>query len=113
MATHRQGRIGEGAIAGLWAGLCGGLALFIVTMTTTYSSSNWYARDQQTIADAHLHGQPPAVWIVGDNLGGSIFMLIFIPALSIILSALGAAAWHLSQNLRRPRRPTSLTGFAS
>lgn len=113
VATRRQGGMGEGAIAGLWAGLFGGLGLFIVTMTTTYGSRNWYARDQQTIADAHLHGQPAVVWIVGDNLGGSIFMLIFIPALSIILSALGAAAWRLSQHLRRPGRPPSLTGLAS
>jgi hypothetical protein len=112
-ATRRQGHIGEGATAGLWAGLFGGLALFIVTMTTTYASSTWYARDPQTIADAHLHRQPALVWIAGDNLGGSIFMLIFIPALSIILSVLGAAAWHLTQNLRWPRRPKSLTGFVS
>lgn len=112
-AARRQGNIGEGAIAGLWAGLFGGLGLFIVTMTTTFGSGSWYAHDQQTIADAHLHGQSAAVWIVGDSLGGSIFMLIFIPVLSIILSALGAAAVQLGQTLHWPRRPKSLTGFVS
>ena len=89
LATRQGGHPGDGVIAGLWAGLFGGLAQFIVAMTTTYSSISWYAHDRQNIADALLHRQPSAVWIVGDNLAGSIFMLIFIPVLSVILAIAG------------------------
>jgi hypothetical protein len=94
-------------MAGLWAGLSGGLALFVAVMATTYGSIGWYVHDQQVIADAHLHGQSSAPWIVGGNLGGSIFMLICIPVLSAILSIAGSA---LSRNLRRARRPGTVAG---
>lgn len=113
VAAGRQGNIFYGPIAGLWAGLFGGLGLFIVTMATTFGSTNWYTHDPETIADAHLHGQPAMVWIVGDNLGGSVFMLILIPVLSVVLSAVGAGAVQLSQVFRRPRRPESLSGVVS
>ena len=110
LATRQAGRTGEGVTAGMWAGLFGGLAQFIVAMTTTYGSIGWYARDQQNIADALLHGQPSAVWIVGDNLGGSIFMMIFIPMLSVIL---GAAGTDLGQKLGRARRSGTGTGASA
>jgi hypothetical protein len=107
LATRHNGHTGQGAIAGLWTGLFGGLAQYIVTMTTTYSSISWYARDRQTISDALVHHQLSAVWIVGDNLGGSIFLMMVIPVLGLLLGAAGTGLPRLSRD-RRLRSRTSV-----
>jgi len=102
LAGRHEGGVRNGAEVGLWAGLLGGLALFIVLMASTYGEISWYARDPSTIADAHQHGvASPVVWIVGDNLGGSIIALVWIPALSIILGTVGGV---IGESFLRPAR---------
>ncbi len=80
--------------AGLWVaastGLLAGLAFFAVGMTLTYTSTGWYARDPSTVHDALAHRLDPATYIVGDNLGGLMIALLWMPLLALATGAAGA-----------------------
>ena len=80
--------------AGVWVaactGLLAGLAFFASGMMLTYASTGWYARDPSTIHDALAVGVDPASYIVGDNLGGLIIALLWMPLLTLAIGAVGA-----------------------
>lgn len=95
-------RARTGVAAGLWSGLVAGLALFVAGMTTVYASTGWYQRDPATVELTHARGLPDAAtWAVGDNLGGSVMMMVLLPFLCLAMAAFGSAAAPL---LGRDRR---------
>jgi hypothetical protein len=100
LATRSTWRLKDGLIVGVWATLLGALGLFIVTVASTAGAISWFTHDQQTIADAHLHALPAAVWIAGDNLGGATFMLIILPVLALAAAAVGGALSRTASHLR-------------
>lgn len=77
LAGRATGRAEVGLATGVWAGLAGALSLFVIGMAGTLA----------TVGDA-----PPARanWVVSDNLGGLIIMLLMLPVIGLSLTMLGS-----------------------
>jgi hypothetical protein len=109
LASTRRGRVEDGLEAGLWGALLTGLIMAIMLIAATYrvapsAGGNWHV-----VADAHGHGVASAsVWLAGDNLGGAIISLIWIPVILVALAGGGAImgrgvrATALNLTTRRP-----------
>src|SRR5436190_9957786 len=91
LAGSRRGRVQDGLETAAWATLLAGLTTSIMIIAATWRVA--YAADgsRQIAADARLHGVASAsAWLAGDNLGGAIYSLIWMPALFLALAAGGA-----------------------
>lgn len=103
LAGRSSGDARAGLQAGLWTGLVGALILFVVGMSATYAAAaagRLIPTDAYTIRAFQHSGLPDlTTYMVGDNLGGSIILLLWIPVLSVTVGALGGAL-----GASRPRR---------
>ena len=79
-----------GALAALWAGLVGGLTVFIVWVSVTYADAGG-PYDAGLVRDFHKSGSPDlATYAVSDNLGSGLVLLLMIPAVALALGSLSA-----------------------
>ena len=89
--------------AGLWTGLVGALTLFVAGMAATYAvatAGRLSPTDAYTIRAFQDSGLPDlTTYVVGDDLGGSIMLLVWIPLLCLAIGTLGGAL-----GASRPRR---------
>jgi hypothetical protein len=103
MAARFSGAARAGLQAGLWAGLVGALIFLVVGMSATYAAAaagRLIPTDAYTIRAFQHSGLPDlTTYVVGDDLGGSIMLLMWIPVLSVAFGALGGAL-----GASRPRR---------
>ena len=92
-----------GLQTGLWTGLVGALILLVVGMSATYAAAEagrLIPTDAYTIRAFQVSGLPDlTTYVVGDDLGGSIMLLVWIPLLSLASGAIGGAL-----GTSRPRR---------
>jgi hypothetical protein len=90
VAGHRAGDSRTGTLAALWSGLVGGLTVFIVWMTATYTNTGG-PYDAGFITDFHKSGaRDLATYAVNDNLGSGLTLLLMVPAVAIALGSLSA-----------------------
>lgn len=104
VAAWTSGRTRTGIGAGVWAGLIGGLLLFVFGMSSTLAMANGFVPvDAVTIGSFQTSGLPDvATYEVSDNLGGFIMALWMLPAHSVAFSVVGAALGsNASRFLRR------------
>jgi hypothetical protein len=88
LAARRARTPGTGREAALWSGLVGGLLVFIVTATLTYSNDG-RPYDRQLLRDFHASGSHDLVaYAVSDALGGALSMLLIIPVVALALGSL-------------------------
>jgi hypothetical protein len=103
LAGRATGEARAGLEAGLWTGLVGALILLVVGMSATYAAAGagrLIPSDADTLRAFQQSGLPDiTTYVVGDNLGGSIMLLVWIPLLSLAIGALGGAL-----GISRPRR---------
>ena len=92
LAGRRTGTVLAGLQAGLSAGLVGGLLLFTGGMTATLAMVRRPPTDPALLADVHRSHLPDAAtYLVSDNLGGLISMLVLVPIWTVLLGTLAAA----------------------
>jgi hypothetical protein len=105
LASMRRGRVRDGLETAAWATLLAGLITSIMMAAATYRAAPAADGSQPIIADARLHGMTSAsAWLVSDNLGGAITLLILAPGIFLILAAAGAMLGRaLSPSLVRPK----------
>jgi hypothetical protein len=88
--------------AALWAGLVGGLTVFIVWATATYVRDGG-PYDPQLLRDFHASGAHDlATYAVSDNLGAGLALLTMVP---IVALAFGSLVGRIAA-VRQPRRRT-------
>jgi hypothetical protein len=93
MASGRHGRVRDGLETAVWGTLLTGLITAIMLIVATYRVAPSAGGSWQIVADARLHGVASAsAWLAGDNLGGAIVSLIWVPALLLALAGGGAIA---------------------
>jgi hypothetical protein len=79
-----------GTLAALWAGLVGGLTVFIVWVSVTYADAGG-PYDAGLVRDFHKSGSPDlTTYAVSDNLGSGLVLLLMIPAVALALGSLSA-----------------------
>ena len=79
-----------GTLAALWSGLVGGLTVFIVWVTMTYTNAGG-PYDSGLIRDFHKSGAPDlTTYGVSDNLGSGLVLLLMIPTVALALGSLTA-----------------------
>jgi hypothetical protein len=95
LAARSSGDARAGLQAGLWTGLVGALILLVVGMAATYAAAaagRLIPTDAYTIRAFQQSGLPDlTTYVVGDDLGGSILLLVWIPLLSLAIGAIGGA----------------------
>lgn len=91
LASSRRGRLEDGLETAVWATLLAGLTTSIMIIAATWRVAPSADGSRQIVADARLHGVASAsAWLAGDNLGGAIFSLIWMPAVFMALAGGGA-----------------------
>jgi hypothetical protein len=79
-----------GTLAALWSGLVGGLTVFIVWVTVTYTNAGG-PYDAGLVRDFHKSGAHDlATYAVSDNLGSGLVLLLMIPTVAFALGSLSA-----------------------
>jgi hypothetical protein len=103
VAARSTNDVRVGIAAGLWTGLVGALIFLVVGMAGTYAAAaagRLSPTDAYTIRAFQQSGLPDlTTYAVGDDLGGSIMLLVWIPLLSLAIGAIGGAL-----GTSRPRR---------
>ena len=90
VAGHRAGDSHTGTLAALWSGLVGGLTVFIVWVTVTYTNAGG-PYDSGLVTDFHRSGAPDlATYAVSDNLGSGLVLLLMVPTVAVALGTLSA-----------------------
>ena len=90
VAGHRARDARTGTLAALWSGLVGGLIVFIVWVTVTYTNAGG-PYDSGLLTDFHKSGTPDlATYAVSDNLGSGLVLLLMIPTVALALGSLSA-----------------------
>ena len=90
VAGHRARDSRTGTLAALWSGLVGGLTVFIVWVTVTYTNAGG-PYDSGLVRDFHKSGAPDlATYAVSDNLGSGLVLLLMIPTVALALGSLSA-----------------------
>ena len=98
VAGHRARDSRTGTLAALWSGLVGGLTVFIVWVTVTYTNAGG-PYDSGLVRDFHKSGAPDlATYAVSDNLGSGLVLLLMIPTVALALGSLSA---RLAASTRR------------
>jgi hypothetical protein len=79
-----------GTEAAVWAGIVGGLTVFIVWVTATYLH-NGRPYDAGLLRDFHNSGAPDlATFAVSDDLGSGLVLLLLVPTLALALGSLAS-----------------------
>jgi hypothetical protein len=90
LATSHRGHLDDGLETAIWTTLTASLITAVMIIAATYRVAPSAASSQQIAADARQHGMASApAWLAGDNLGGAIFSLIWMPAVFFALAAGG------------------------
>ena len=90
VAGHRARDSRTGTLAALWSGLVGGLTVFIVWVTVTYTNAGG-PYDSGLVRDFHKSGAPDlTTYAVSDNLGSGLVLLLMIPTVALALGSLSA-----------------------
>jgi hypothetical protein len=90
VAGRRAHNSRTGTFAALWSGLVGGLTVFIVWVTVTYTDAGG-PYDAGLVRDFHTSGaRDLATYAVGDNLGSGLVLLLMIPTVALALGSLTA-----------------------
>jgi hypothetical protein len=77
-----------GTRAALWAGIVGGLGVFIVWVTATYLRDG-RPYDPGLLRDFHKSGAPDlATYAVTDDLGSGLVLLLLVPTVALALGSL-------------------------
>ena len=85
---HRDVRIGTRAA--LWAGIVGGLGVFVVWVATTYAGAGG-PYDAGTMRDFHSsHATDLTTYAISDNLGSALVLLLLIPTFALAVGSLTA-----------------------
>ncbi len=93
LAAARTRSAGTGVQTGLWAGLVGALVLFTAGVPATLYVAHGTVTDPATLAHFHRSGLPDvASYVISDNLGGLVIMLLLLPVWTLLLGVLGGAA---------------------
>ena len=96
VATQQSRDVTTGTRAALWSGLVGGLAVFIVWVTTTYAD-NGRPYDAGLVRDFHnSHAPDLTTYAVSDNLGSGLVLLLLIPTVALALGSLAARVASVS-----------------
>jgi hypothetical protein len=89
IVAKRQQRTDQAAVAAMCAALSAGLFAFVSYVATTYATLRPpTAALLQEFARSGAHDYRS--WVVGDDLGGAVFLLLFIPVLATALGILFA-----------------------
>jgi hypothetical protein len=89
-AGHRARDSRTGTLAALWSGLVGGLTVFIVWVTVTYTNAGG-PYDAGLVRDFHKSSAHDLVtYAVSDNLGSGLVLLLMIPTVALALGSLSA-----------------------
>jgi len=98
LAGNRTRDSRAGILAALWSGLVGGLTVFIVWVTVTYSNAGG-PYDPGLVSDFRKSGAHDLVtYAVSDNLGSGLVLLLMIPTVAL---ALGTICARLRAPIRR------------
>src|SRR5206468_1769301 len=90
VAARRAGGVRTGTLAALWSGLVGGLTVFIVWVTVTYTNAGG-PYDSGLVRDFHKSGAPDlATYAVNDNLGSGLVLLLMVPTVALAVGSLSA-----------------------
>jgi hypothetical protein len=90
LAAARTRSIRTGILTGLWAGLVGALILFIIGVPATLYAAHHTVIDPATLADFRRSGLPDmTTYLISDNLGGLVLMLLLLPLWNLLLGMLG------------------------
>ena len=103
VAGHRANDSRTGTLAALWSGLVGGLCVFIVWVTLTYTNAGG-PYDSGLIRDFHRSGAPDlTTYAVSDDLGSGLVLLLMIPTVALALGS-------LTTRMAPPRQPARRDG---
>jgi hypothetical protein len=92
-AAGTQRTAARGAALGLWTGLVAGVAYCVGLLAATYASLGAYGAVPSLVADFRASGQPSlASYMVSDNLGAAVVMLVMLPVIGLAAGAGGGAA---------------------
>ncbi len=90
VAGHRARDSRIGTLAALWSGLVGGLTVFIVWVTMTYTNAGG-PYDAGLLRDFHESGGHDLVtYAISDDLGSGLVLLLMIPTVALALGSLVA-----------------------
>jgi hypothetical protein len=90
VAGRRASDSQTGTLAALWSGLVGGLSVFIVWVTVTYTNAEG-PYDTGLVRDFHTSGAHDlATYAVSDNLGSGLVLLLMIPTVALAVGSLSA-----------------------
>jgi hypothetical protein len=79
-----------GTLAALWSGLVGGLTVFIIWVTMTYTNAGG-PYDAGLVRDFHQSGAHDlATYAVSDDLGSGLVLLLMIPTIALAVGSLTA-----------------------
>jgi hypothetical protein len=96
--TDRESDSGwrSGLVSGATCALVGGLLAFIGFVVATYLTGGGSPTDE-LLAEFHSSGAADyATWAIGDNLGGAVFLLCFVPVVGIATTAIGTSVGRVS-----------------
>lgn len=90
LAGRSAGNASAGTHAALWAGLVGGLTIFIVWVAVTLTSAG-RPYDAGLIRDFHRSSAPNiATYAISDNLGSGLVLLLLVPTVALAFGSLSA-----------------------
>jgi hypothetical protein len=90
VAACRSRDSGTGIRAALWSGIVGGLTVFIIWVTTTYTNDGG-PYDAGLVRDFHTSGaRDLATYAVSDNLGSGLVLLLMVPTVALALGSVSA-----------------------
>jgi hypothetical protein len=94
IAAHRaaraDGRRSSGLVAGATCSLLAGILTFVGFAAATYATAGGPPTDAM-LAEFHRSAATDyATWAIGDNLGGAVFLLGFVPLAGAACAVLGA-----------------------
>jgi uncharacterized membrane protein len=90
LAGRSTRNVSAGTQAALWAGIVGGLTIFIVWVAVTLARAG-RPYDTGLIHDFHHSGAPNiATYAISDNLGSGLVLLLLVPTVALTLGSLAA-----------------------
>jgi hypothetical protein len=100
LAGRQHDDVRIGTRAALWTGIVGGLGVFIVWATTTYASAGG-PYDAGTLRDfRNSHATDLTTYVVSDNLGSALVLLLLIPTFALAVGSLTAQIASRTSRIR-------------